>query len=91
MLHENDVIRLKHNIPANSPTAWPGIPATALTSGTVGSIVMVYTTNSTNPEYEVEFVDSDGYTLALLTLQEDDIELVDTALSQSQQEIQQPR
>ena len=77
MLHENDVVRLKHNIPANSPTGWPSIPSTALDTGTIGSIVMVYTIDSINYEYEVEFVDRDGHTLALLTLKDDDIEPVD--------------
>jgi hypothetical protein len=77
MLHENDVVRLKHDIPANNPMAWPGIPSTALRTGTIGSIVMIYTTNSVNYEYEVEFVDCGGRTLALLTLKENDIELVD--------------
>jgi len=80
MLHENDVVRLKHNIPANNPTEWPGIPSTALDTGTIGSVVMVYTTDSINYEYEIEFVDDDGYTLALLTLNENDVELVNTNL-----------
>lgn len=77
MLHENDVVMLKHDIPAHSPTEWPGISSTALSTGAVGTVVMVYTTNSSTYEYEVEFVDDDGHTLALLTLKEDDIELVD--------------
>lgn len=81
MLHENDVVRLKHNIPAHSPTEWPSIPSTALDTGTIGSVVMVYTTDSVNYEYEVEFVDSNGYTLALLTLKENDIEPVDFSFS----------
>ena len=58
MLHENDVVKLKHDIPANSQTKWPGIPSTALSTGTIGSIVLVYTIDSINYEYEVEFVDS---------------------------------
>jgi len=76
MLHENDIVRLKHNVPASSPTAWPGIPSTDLTMGSIGTVVMVYKTDSTNAEYEVEFVDNDGRTLALLSLKEDDIESV---------------
>jgi hypothetical protein len=79
MLHENDVVRLKHNTPANSPTEWAGIPSNALAAKSIGSIVMVYTTDSINYEYEVEFVDSDGHTLALLTLKENDVELVDSS------------
>ena len=80
MLHENDIVRLKHNVPANSPTAWPGIPSTDLNSGSMGTVVMVYQTDSTNSEYEVEFVDNDGHTLALLSLKEDDIEPVSQPL-----------
>lgn len=74
MFHENDIVRLKHNVPASSPIAWPGIPSTDLAPGAIGTVVMVHTTDSTNFEYEVEFVDNDGHTLALLTLKEDDIE-----------------
>jgi len=46
----------------------------------MGTVVMVYKTDSTNSEYEVEFVDNDGHTLALLSLKEDDIELVSQPL-----------
>jgi hypothetical protein len=76
MLHENDIVQLKHKVPANNPAAWPGVPSTDLAAGAVGTIVMVYKTNSTSPAYEVEFVDHDGHTLALLNLKEDDIESV---------------
>lgn len=76
MLHENDVVRLRHNIPADSPTEWSGIPSTALSTGAIGTIVTVYTTDSINYEYEVEFVNDYGQTLALLTLKESDIEPV---------------
>ncbi len=75
MFQENDVVRLKHPVPADSPTAWPNIPSTPLQMGRFGTIVMVYTTNAIDYEYEVEFVDDDGLTLALLTLKENDIEL----------------
>lgn len=78
MLQQDDVVRLKHNIPANSATGWPGITSEALIAGTVGTVVMVYTADSVNHEYEVEFVDNDGYTLALLTLKEEDVELMDS-------------
>ncbi|HWS82662.1 MAG TPA: DUF4926 domain-containing protein [Ktedonobacteraceae bacterium] len=40
---------------------------------------MIYKTDSTNAEYEVEFVDNDGRTPALLSLKEDDIESVHSA------------
>ncbi len=76
MLHENEIVRLKHKVPANSATVWPGIPSTDLTMGSIGTVVMVYKTDSTNAEYEVEFVDNDGRTLALLSLKDDDIESV---------------
>ncbi len=55
------------------------VPSSDLTAGSIGTIVMVYKTDSTNSEYEVEFVDEDGHTLALLTLKEDDIESVHSA------------
>jgi Domain of unknown function (DUF4926) len=82
-MRENDIVRLKHNVPVNSPRAWPGIPSMDLTTGSLGTVVMVYETNSTDPEYEVEFVDNDGQTLALLSLKEDDIESVSPCLSLS--------
>ena len=83
MLRENDIVRLKHKVPANNPAAWPGIPSTDLTAGAVGTIVMVYKTDSTSSEYEVEFVDKDGRTLALLSLKEDDIESVHCAKTEA--------
>ena len=76
MLHENDVVRLKHDVPAKSPIAWPGMPSAPLKTGDKGTIVMVYTNDSVHYEYEVEFVDEIGTTLGLLTLNEDDIEPV---------------
>ena len=76
MLQENDVVKLKHNIPANSPTSWPNIPSTDLIAGDVGAVVMVYTNDSTHYEYEVEFVDENGHTRALLRLREEEIEKV---------------
>jgi len=42
----------------------------------MGTVVMVYKTDAANSEYEIEFVDNDGHTLALLSLKEDDIEPV---------------
>ena len=78
MLHENDVVRLKHSIAASSSSAWPGMPSTALATGTIGTVVMVHAANSLNSAYEVEFVDGAGHTLALLTLNENDIELADS-------------
>jgi hypothetical protein len=46
-------------------------PTGGLAVGTVGTIVMVYM--DARPGYEVEFCDKDGFTLALLTLYDDDL------------------
>jgi hypothetical protein len=43
-------------------------------SGAAGAILMVFT--SKNSEYLVEFVDSEGESLAVLTVKEEDLELV---------------
>jgi hypothetical protein len=43
-------------------------------SGTTGAILMVFA--SEHPQYEVEFVDSEGESLAVLTVKEEDLELV---------------
>lgn len=77
MLHENDVVRLRHSVPAQSSARWPDLPSTALDAGAIGTIVLVYRKDSLTHAYEVEFVDNDGSTLALLTLKEEDIELVE--------------
>ena len=76
MFHELDVVRLKHDVPAQSATAWSGVPSTDLVAGEVGTVVMVYTNDSIHYEYEVEFVDADGQTRGLLSLKEDEIEPV---------------
>jgi len=76
MLQEYDVVKLKHNVPANSPTSWSNIPSVELAAGDIGTIVMVYTNDSVHYEYEVEFVDDDGRTRGLLRLREDEIEKV---------------
>ena len=76
MLHENDAVKLKHNVPANSPTTWRGVPLVDLAAGDIGTIVMVYTNDSIHYEYEVEFVDEDGVTRGLVTLSEEEIELI---------------
>ena len=76
MLHEYDVVKTTKPFSSNASNAWPIGTDTTLPVGTVGTIVMVYTNDSINYEYEVEFLDKDGVTLALLTLKEDDITLV---------------
>jgi len=65
MFHENDVVKLRRDQPSESAAAWPGVPASALAAGTVGTVVMVYDDGTA---YEVEFVSPDGSTLGLLTL-----------------------
>jgi hypothetical protein len=46
-------------------------PTGGLVEGTLGTVVTVYT--DPWPGYEVEFCDKDGFTLALLTLYDDDL------------------
>ncbi len=52
-------------------------------TSTRGAVVMVY--DVTPPEYEVEFCDDEGGTVALLTLRED--ELVKVEPSENEQEV----
>ena len=63
MFHEYDVIKLRKDM-----------PAAGLAAGAIGAIVMVYTKDKVAHAYEVEFVNKDGTTQALLTLNEDEIE-----------------
>lgn len=63
MFREYDVVKLKKDLPAEK-----------LKAGTIGAIVMVY---PEKPQaYEVEFVDEEGGTSALLTLSEKEIEII---------------
>ncbi|MBA2395275.1 MAG: DUF4926 domain-containing protein [Ktedonobacteraceae bacterium] len=75
MFHENDAVKLKHNIPAQSSITWRDAPSVDLVAGDRGTIVAVYTNDSAHYEYEVEFVDEDGMTRGLLHLKEEEIEL----------------
>jgi hypothetical protein len=59
---EYDVVRLIRSLGENAP------------SGTFGTVLIVFT--STNPQYEVEFVNSAGESLSVLTVNEEDLELV---------------
>lgn len=62
-LKELDVVALVNDVPAR-----------ALRRGSVGTIVHVHAaTTNRPPAYEVEFVDRDGKTYALLTLQAQDL------------------
>lgn len=58
---EYDVVRLRRPLPEHN-----------LEAGAIGAIVMAY--DSDPPEYEVEFCDDDGVTIALLTLESEDLE-----------------
>jgi hypothetical protein len=58
VFNEYQTVRLKH-------------PMGGLAAGTHGTVVMAYT--HPTPGYEVEFCDRHGFTLALLTLYEDDL------------------
>ena len=62
-LREYDVVRLLRERPEHG-----------LAAGAVGAIVMVY---KVPPAYEVEFCDKDGVTVALITLEQSDLEKVD--------------
>lgn len=61
-LRQYDVVRLR-----------TAMPPSRLPKGATGAVVMVY---EQPPAYEVEFCDTDGGTIALLTLKDDDLELV---------------
>lgn len=62
MFQDYDVVRLKHDM-----------PSAGVTTRMIGAIVMVYP-GAEPPAYEVEFVDEGGKTVALLTLNEDQLE-----------------
>ncbi|WP_055400545.1 MULTISPECIES: DUF4926 domain-containing protein [unclassified Mycobacterium] len=64
---EYDVVRLRRAVPEHD-----------LPAGSRGTVVMDYTTGSEGARraYEVEFCDGDGITRALVTLAEDDLEVV---------------
>lgn len=63
MLKEYDVVRAKHDI------------NTLISRGTKGAIMLILHENPN--KYEVEFVDDNGETLELLTVGDDDLELVE--------------
>lgn len=65
MFGEYDVIRLKRDKPMSD-----------LLAGATGTILLIYPQPPLPPAYEVEFTDGKGNTVALLTLQEDEIEKV---------------
>ena len=63
-MNEFDVVRLKMDIPESN-----------LKKGMKGAIVMVFNTGK-NRAYEVEFVDSTGRTIGLVTINEECLEKV---------------
>lgn len=66
MFREYEVIRLKRD------KSMSGLPA-----GATGTILLIYLQPPLPPAYEVEFTDGKGNTVALLALQEDEIEEVE--------------
>jgi hypothetical protein len=65
---EYDVVRLLRDLPEHN-----------LSAGSTGAVVMDYAKHSDEnlpAAYEVEFVDSEGVTQALVTVAEDDLEVV---------------
>ncbi len=60
MFEEYDVVQLKHDLPEHN-----------LKAGTQGAIVMVHT--QPYRAYEVELIDKEGWTLAVLTLEDKDL------------------
>jgi hypothetical protein len=65
---EYDVVRLLRDLPEHN-----------LSAGSTGAVVMDYTKHSNlnlPAAYEVEFVDSEGVTQALVTVAEEDLEVV---------------
>jgi hypothetical protein len=63
LFEEYQVVRLSRDIPDEG-----------LSAGARGTVLMVYPQRPESPrEYEVEFVDEEGATLALLTLPEGDL------------------
>ena len=67
MFEEYQVVRLKKNLPEHN-----------LSVGVIGTILLVYDVKPNLPRaYEVEFVDSQGKTLAEVTVFEENIEEVE--------------
>jgi hypothetical protein len=64
MFHEYDVVRLKTDISSEN-----------LKAGARGTILLVYDEPALPRAYEIEFLDSEGKTVAILTLTEEVIEL----------------
>jgi hypothetical protein len=63
MFHEYQTIRLKKDMPGEN-----------LSAGARGVVLIVYEVPNLPRAYEVEFLDKDGGTVALVTLTDEDIE-----------------
>jgi hypothetical protein len=61
---EHDVVRLVRSLPEHG-----------LTAGATGAVVHVY--DDPSEAYEVEFIEPDGNTIALVTVRPDELELVE--------------
>ena len=73
MYDEFDVVKLRHEVSSETRDFWPGIGGDRIPEGSVGAIVAVYGTQTSNIAYEVEFVAEDGTTYGLVTLKDSDI------------------
>lgn len=62
---DSDVVRLRRPLPEHD-----------LPAGSEGTVVNDFQDNDLPPEYLVEFADSDGVTQALITIPEDNLEVV---------------
>lgn len=65
MFNEYDVVKLKKDLPSHN-----------LPAGITGAVLLIYPQPPLPPAYEVEFVDDQGETLAIVAVQEEDLEEV---------------
>jgi hypothetical protein len=65
MIKEYDIVRLK-----------PPLPSKNLPAGAIGTVLIVYDNPNLPRAYEVEFMDDDGNTLAVITLEHEFIEKI---------------
>lgn len=76
MIREFDTVRVKRDL-ANVRDSEGNM--ISLADGRVGTVVMIYDgrvgSSRKKPAYEVDFCDNDGSSVALLTLEQEDIEL----------------
>lgn len=65
MINEYDIIKLKAPLPSKN-----------LPLGAKGTVLIVYNEPKLPRAYEIEFLDEEGNTLAIVTLNDDEIEKV---------------